>query len=134
MRACRVRLCEDTGSRRPPQKAPSRTVPPTVVYMNNKSHFLLWGPVACTAFVFALVSAGSLHPGLLSLALATVAFAWSPLPVSLAAVIMDEERNGAKLRNVAACKTFLQGEHSVTVRSHLAGWAVPMMALGIVLL
>ena len=83
--------------------------------MNNKSHFLLWGPVACTAFVFALVSTDTLHSGLLSLALATVALAWSPLPVSLAAVVMDEERNGANLRSIASCKSF-------------------MMALGIVLL
>jgi hypothetical protein len=102
--------------------------------MNNKSYFLLWGPVACTAFVFALVSTGTLHTGLLSLALATVALAWSPLPVSLAAVVMDEERNGADLRSIASVKSFIQGEHSTTVRSHLVGFAVPMMALGIVLL
>lgn len=102
--------------------------------MNNKSQLLLWGPIACTAAVLALVSTGTLHPGLLSLALATVALAWSPLPISLAAVIMDEERNDAKLRNITSVKSFIQGEHSVTVRSHLAGWAVPMMTLGIVLL
>ena len=60
--------------------------------VRNKATLLLAGPIATGAIVTALFLSGSLNPTLLPAAMAAAAFLWSPLPVSLAAVICNNER------------------------------------------
>jgi hypothetical protein len=78
---------------------------------------------------------GALHPTLLSWALASVCLAWSPLPVSVAAVILDEERNATlpetngAARAVRLIPEMLQGENAQECRWNLIGFAVCVAAL-----
>lgn len=103
--------------------------------MTRKSLTLISGPLLSIVGCYLAVMRGALHPTLLVWALATVALMWSPLPISLAAVLMDEERvttlsemNGAR-RAVLLIPAMLHGEYAQETQYHLLGFASCLIAL-----
>lgn len=103
--------------------------------MMRKSFYMFTAPVASVAGCYIAVMKGALHPSLLVWALATVALCWSPLPVSLAAVLMDQERVGTLSHERGVKRAFrlipemLKGEHREVTVYHLVGFAVCLVAL-----
>lgn len=103
--------------------------------MTRKSMTLITGPILCILGCYAAAMQGALHPTLLSWALASVCLAWSPLPVSVAAVILDEERNAVLpdtngvQRAMRLIPEMLQGENAHECRWNLIGFAVCVAAL-----
>lgn len=101
----------------------------------RKSFLMISGPAASIAGCYMAVARGWLHPTLLVWALATVALCWSPLPVSLAAVLMDTERagtlpeEGGVSRGVRLIPEMLRGEHREVTFWHLIGFAVCVIAV-----
>lgn len=100
----------------------------------KKSTLLITGPVATGALVAVLFMTGALNPTLLVPAMAAAALLWSPLPVSLAAVICNEERAAAGSGMGFAKKAFylyprMWREHRSVTESHLLGFSVLVVAL-----
>jgi hypothetical protein len=104
--------------------------------MTRKSFILIAGPLLSIAGCYALVMRGMLHPTLLSWAMASVVLAWSPLPVSVAAIVMDEERSRAlpELRGVRRAvllyPALLRSESAEETQYHLLGFFIAACALG----
>lgn len=102
--------------------------------MRNKATLLIAGPIATAVGVAVFVSMGWLHPSLLTSALAAAVILWSPLPVSLAAVICNTERAEAGAGLGVLEKPFKlyprmwRNSKSVT-EAHLIGFAVLLATL-----
>jgi hypothetical protein len=103
--------------------------------MTRKSFILIAGPLLSIAGCYALVMRGMLHPTLLSWAMASVVLAWSPLPVSVAAMVMDAERSSALpdrrgvRRAVLLYPELLRGESAEETQYHLLGFFIAVCAL-----
>jgi hypothetical protein len=103
--------------------------------MTRKSFILISGPLLSIAGCYILVMRGMLHPSLLSWAMASVVLAWSPLPVSVAAMVMDEERSSALVelrgvkRAVLLYPELLRGDSAEETQYHLLGFVIAVCAL-----
>ena len=119
-----------------PRDALGSTRHPLIVRgMTRKSFLLIAGPLLSIAGCYILVMRGMLHPTLLSWAMASVVLAWSPLPVSVAAIVMDNERSNTLVelrgvrRAVMLYPALLRGESSEETQYHLLGFFIATCAL-----
>lgn len=100
-----------------------------------KSALLLSLPVFAVALVYVAIEAAWLHPSLRTLALTGVALSFSPLPISVAAVLMDTERNSmvphvrGTRRAFTLYPALLRSKWRQETLYHLAGFAVCVAAV-----
>lgn len=100
-------------------------VPAMVKSVNKHTWTLLLGPMFSVGFATLAVEHGWLHTSMLSWALTAALIIWSPLPISVPAILADKR---AAKRSMPLLPMVWRQQQLNETRCHIAGLAVAVVA------